>query len=108
MAAFEVRQVFLPYCLQRTTDGDYLLLNRKYKPLGVMSAEWVNYDTHPSKFRFKRALSAKQVTALSCTGSADAECIYLYDDGCVPTSNDASWKTYSARLQRLAAYDIEG
>lgn len=76
--------------------------------MGVMSADWVNYDTHASKFRFKRALSAKQITALSCRGSADAECIYLYHDGCVPTDNDATWETYSARLQRLAAYKIEG
>ena len=58
MAAFEVREIFLPFCLQRTADGGYLVLNRKYKPLGVMSRERVDYDTHSSKFRFKRALIA--------------------------------------------------
>ena len=107
MAAFEVRQIFMPYCLQRLQDGGYLFLNRRYKPLGVTSDEWVDYDTHPSKFHFARTLSARQVEALSCRGSADAERIYLYNDGCIPTDSDVAWKAYSVRLQRLAGYRMK-
>ena len=97
----------MPYCLQRLEDGSYLFLNRLYKPLGVMSSEWVTYETHPSKFKFKRALSAKQVAALSYAGDVNAERIYLYNDSCIPTDSDANWAAYSSRLQRLAAYDIK-
>lgn len=108
MADFEVRQIFMPYCLQRLEDGGYVFLNRKYKPLGVLTGDWVDYETHPSKFRFKRALSTKQIAALSHDGGTSPDCIYLYDDGSIPTFSDANWKAYSARLQRLASYDILG
>ncbi|MBP6651008.1 MAG: hypothetical protein KA181_01070 [Xylophilus sp.] len=57
------RYAFLIYCLIRLKDGCYIAVNRQYKPLGVMSGEWVEYETHPSIFKFKRALSAKQVAA---------------------------------------------
>lgn len=107
MASFEVRQIFIPYCLKRLEGGGYLVLNRKYKPLGTFSEDHVDYETHPSRFKFKRALSAKQIAWLSHDGSTNPECIYLYDDGCIPTANQASWVAYSERLQRLAAYDIQ-
>ncbi|MCF8156418.1 MAG: hypothetical protein K9K35_10470 [Rhodoferax sp.] len=98
----------MPYCLERLQDGSYLLLNRQYKPLGVMSKEWVDYETQPSRMRFKRALSAKQIAALSWCASTDPARIYLYNDGCVPTATDSAWSAYSARLNRLAKYRIEG
>lgn len=104
----EVRQVFLVYCMQQLEDGRYILLNRRYKPLGVHSEEWVKYEEHPSCFKLKRALSAKQVAALSHDGETDPRCIYFYGDGCIPTDSDAHWAAYSKRLQRLAAYDIRG
>lgn len=104
--AFEVRQIFMPYCLQRLEDGSYLFLNRLYKPIGVSSKEWVVYETHPSKFKFKRALSDKQVAALSYAGNTDADRIYLYNDGCLPTAGETHWSAYSARLQKLASYGI--
>ena len=106
MAAFEIRQIFMPYCLERLKDGGYLFLNRKYKPLGVLSADWVDYDAHPSQFKFKRALSAAQISALSYCGDTNPDRIYLYNDGCTPTDGDAHWKAYSAKLQKLAGYDI--
>jgi hypothetical protein len=52
-------------------------------------------------------LSARQVEALSCRGGADAERIYLYNDGCIPTDGDAVWKAYSVRLQKLAGYRMK-
>jgi hypothetical protein len=107
MDTFKVRQVFMPYCLQRLKDGGYLLLNRRYKPLGVLSGEWVDYDSHPSKFRLKRALSDAQIANLDCAGRNNADCIYFYDDASVPTASDANWKAYSDRLAKLASYDIE-
>lgn len=108
MRVSEIRQVFLPYCLQRLEDGRYILLNRYYKPVGVHSDAHVVYEQHPSCFRFKRALSARQATALSCKGDPSVDVIYLYNDGCVPTKSAANWTAYSKRLERLAAYDVKG
>jgi hypothetical protein len=101
-----VRAVFLIYCLQRLADGSYIALNRKYKPLGVFGRERVDYDTHPGRFQFKRALSQRQVVALSHKGDADAGCIYLYDSNSLPTDSAANWRAYSTRLERLAGYGI--
>lgn len=108
MTSSEVRQVFLPYCLQRLSDGRYILLNRRYKPLGTHAGEWVDYDKHPSAFRFKRSLSGRQAALLSWEGSEDTEVVFFYDDGCIPTHGAAKWTAYSKRLERLAGYDIEG
>lgn len=102
----EFRRIFLIYCLQRLADGSYIALNRLYKPLGVASSAWVEYESAPGRFKFKRALSERQIVALSHKGDASAECIYLYADGSVPTDSAAHWAAYSARLQRLAGYDV--
>lgn len=105
--ASEFRQVFLPYCLQRQEDGTYVVLNRRYKPVGITRTDWVDYAEYPVRVKFKRALSAAQVAFLDCKGRTDADCIYLYNDGCIPTENAAAWSAYSDRLQRLAAYQVE-
>ena len=103
----EFRQVFLVYCLLRLADGSYIAVNRRYKPVGVTSVEWVDYENFAARFKFKRALSANQIAALSYKGDTSADRIYLYNDGCIPTDSTANWAAYSARLQRLAGYKIE-
>jgi hypothetical protein len=105
-ATADFRHAFLVYCLDQLPDGSYVALNRRYKPLGFVSTEWVDYEAHPVRFKFKRALSERQVVALSCKGDASAHRIYLYNDGCVPTASDAHWRAYSERLQRLAGYTL--
>lgn len=106
VTATDFRSVFLVYCLQRLPDGSYITLNRRYKPLGQVGTVWVEYETSPGRFKFKRALRASQIAALSYKGDASAEKIFLYNDGCVPTASAADWEAYSARLQRLAGYRV--
>jgi hypothetical protein len=96
----------MTYCLKRLSDGSYIALNRDYKPLGFARQPLVDYETAPGRFKFKRALRAAQITALSFDGNTSAERIYLYNDGCVPTASAAHWHAYSARLKRLAGYQI--
>lgn len=102
----DLRHLVLIYCLQRQPDGRYVALNRRYNPLGFATTERLNSDAFPVHFKFKRALSAAQIVALSCKGDPDPECIYLYQDGCIPTSSAADWSAYSARLERLAGYKV--
>lgn len=104
--AHQFRWFFMPYCLLRQPDGSYVITNRRYKPLGMTSASHVVYEDHPVRVRFVRQLSAATIGALDCKGRTDPERIYLYNDGCVPTSSDAAWTAYSARLKRLAALQV--
>lgn len=96
-----VRRVFMPYCLQRLKDGRYIVLNRLYKPLGVASRDWVDYESHPSAMQIS-GLTATRIPKLSWKGESDAECIYLYNDGCIPTDSAEHWDAYSKRLKLLA------
>lgn len=52
----EFYRYFLPFCLVRRTDGRWLPLNRNYKPLGQLSAEWVDYDRHPGSIPLTQTL----------------------------------------------------
>ena len=98
----EFRDYFLVYGLERQPDGFYVALNRHYKPVGMTCGDWVKYEDHPVRLQFKRALTPKQAASLSASGDPSTDRIYLYNDGCVPTSSAAAWNAYSARLQRLA------
>ena len=90
----------------RRCVSSYVALNRRYKPVGLTSLDWVEYEQFPVRFKFKRALSAQQIAALSCHGDTAAERIYLYADGSVPTASAANWAVYASRLERLAGYKI--
>lgn len=105
--ANDLRRAFLPYCLKRLEDGSYVLLNRSYKPLGVFADDWVTYETHPSRFRFVRALTKATAEALCVYGGTQPDGLFLYDDGSIPTESAAGWKAYSARLQRLSSLEVK-
>lgn len=96
------RWVFLPYCLIQQADGSYVVVNRRYKPVGLTQTDFVRYEDFPVAVRFARKLSAAQIRAISYSGDTDPGRIYLYNDGCIPTDSDANWTAYSKRLQRLA------
>jgi len=103
----EFRKLFLIHSLKRLPDGSYVALDRRYRPLGFTGSERVDYEAMTwGRFKFKRALSAAQVAALSFDGDTSAAHIYLYNDTCVPTASAAHWRAYSARLERLAGYRI--
>jgi hypothetical protein len=102
----EFRQLFLIYCLDRLPDGSYVALNRRYKPVGFNSTELVKYEDFPVGFKFKRALSAKQIAAISYKGDTSPDRIYLYNDGCIPTASAKDWAAYAERLERLAGCKV--
>jgi hypothetical protein len=99
MTGDTVRWIFLPYCLQRLADGRYIILNRRYKPLGVQSTEWVTYETHPSVIHLP--ITSSIAKKMSWSGSEDTNAIYLYNDGCVPTDEAKHMRAYSDRLEVL-------
>ncbi len=106
MPLHDFRSVFMPYCLAQQEDGCYAVLNREYKPVGFYTQDFIKYEEHQVLVKFK-GLGPKKAAKISCEGRQDFDRIYLYDDGCVPTSDEVSMKAYLARLKILAKLSIE-
>jgi len=49
----DFRTVALPYCLKKMEDGTYIILNRRYKPIGFNSQEHVIYEDYPIHHKIK-------------------------------------------------------
>ena len=79
------RQIHLPYCLERQKNGEYVVLNRQYKPVGFYTYNFINYDEFPISVPFK--ITKATAKKLSFDGSDDLQTIYLYNDGCLPDSD---------------------
>lgn len=101
------RRVFFPYCLMKQPDGRYAVLNRHYKPVGMVvpSDQHVDYAAHPCLVKVK-GLTPLRARKLSARSEDSLDRIYLYNDGCVPTDSQQDWDAYSARLQLLAKLTI--
>jgi hypothetical protein len=94
---------FLPYCLQRLENGKYVVLNRAYKPVGMVTEEWVDYEPHGVKIK----IGKNQARALSYNKSEEKERVYLYDDATNPNRSKATMDEYLRKVGLLAAYTID-
>jgi len=101
---YEMRQVFLPYAIIPVNDSEFLFVNRKYKPIGVLSGDHVDYETHPSRVKMKGLTPAKAAKAGLHMG--DNGYFYFYSDATIPTDSKANWDRYEKILQWIAAYQV--
>lgn len=99
-------RVFLPFCLEQLAGDTYVVLNREMKPVGLTAPGRVRYDDHPVRIRLK-GLTPDFVARLSCSGSPDAERIFLYDAACAPGDGAEHASAYAARLHLLSELAIE-
>lgn len=97
----------LPYCVERLKNRTYVVLNRKYKPVGFSMNNWITYEEHPITF-LPCASSEELIKSLSWDQtSSNAEKIFLYADHCKPTDSDKNWSAYSNRLRHLANLKVK-
>ena len=106
MSLDDFRSVFLPYCLQKQPDGQYVVLNREYKPLGFKTRERVKYEDYPICAELK-GITARIAAKVSHKGDSNTDMIFLYDDGCVPTTSAEHMQSYLKRLELLATLKID-
>jgi hypothetical protein len=105
-----VAHTHFPYCLQKTKDGNWLILNRNYKPLGTTSKEWVDYDDHADRMAIdNRTIAALKKLAVNDIPDKpdDLGLFYFYDDGSMPTESVADWDRYSKILRMLAGAKLK-
>lgn len=105
MSDESVRWIFMPYCVKRLTDGRYIVLNRRYKPLGIRGSEHISYEDHPSAVRIK--ITKSQACKISHNGSEDLERIYLYDDSSIPAKGKDNLHGYMERLHVFMQLKVE-
>jgi hypothetical protein len=96
----ELRHSHFIYCIKRLENGDYIFLNRHYKPLGFHTSDWINYDD-PRLWVSLKGLTAKKAAKISYKNEENLDNIYLYNDGCVPTRSAENMKNYLSRLDAL-------
>ena len=101
----ELRFTHFPYCLKRLEDGRYIVLNRRYKPLGNQKTDFVVYEGDPSVIDAK--ITPATARKLSWKSSEDTSVIHLYNDGCIPTESAAHMTAYCRRLAVLMALKVK-
>ena len=97
----DFRAVYFPYCIQKQSDGSWVVLNRQYKPVGFNTSEYIEYEKFPVSAKLQgigSAISKK----LSYSGDASGDRIYLYNDGCIPTGSKTNMDAYLKKLGILA------
>ena len=100
----EYRRIFLPYAVVKMNDesGGWIPLNRRYKPVGMSTEDWVEYEQFPKALRIKQiTLPQQKKIHHGCERASPwrpNEIIWLYHDTCVPTDSPLHWKSYQDRL----------
>ena len=91
----DFRFTHMPYCIKKLSSGNFIALNREYKPIGFHSNAWVDYEATGATFKLN-GLTKVLATKISYDGRGfrrsptdGTECLWLYNDGCIPTNNKA-------------------
>jgi hypothetical protein len=96
----DFRQAMLPYGMEKNPDGSWTFFNRKYKPIGLISDEWEDWDVPQHRMKFKGLGSATR-RKLDIHGDGSQDRIYFYNDGSVPTYSARDMERYLAKLKIL-------
>lgn len=102
----DFRAVYFPYCIEKQSDGSWVVLNRQYKPVGFNTGEFIEYEKFPVSAVLK-GIGPTKLNKLSYTGVAEGDRVYLYNDGCVPTRSAADMRSYLEKLKLLAGLRLE-
>lgn len=97
----DFRAVYFPYCIEKQSDGTWVVLNRQYKPVGINTSDFINYEDYPVSAKLK-GIGPAVAKKLSYNGEVNGSRIYLYNDGCVPTQGKANMVSYLKKLEILA------
>lgn len=100
VTSLNVRQAFFPYGMARNQDGSWTLFNRMYKPVGVVSEDWADWDDPGHKLKIK-GLSAAKLAKLDVHELGTGNQIYFYNDEFNPEASASNLNLYLKKLAVL-------
>lgn len=95
-----IRQAMFPSGMEKNPDGTWTLFNRKYKPVGVVTREWAEWDDPRHKIALK-GLGPATLAKLDWRGEGSGDRIYFYNDASNPELSAANLTAYFDRLKVL-------
>lgn len=95
-----VRQAMFPYGMQKRPDGSWFFFNREYKPVGVVTSDWADWDDPRHKLRLK-GLGPATLAKLDHNGVGSGIRIYFYDDHSNLERSAANMDAYLKKLRIL-------
>src|SRR5262245_28557152 len=98
-------RVFLPYCAQNLGGNTYVLIGRDYKPIGLPTREWSEWEYHPVLYEIDD-LTPKAATEISWDRDPNTDRIYFYIDRCAPWCGPKAFAAYEARLTKFLELSI--
>jgi hypothetical protein len=98
----ELWRIYLPYCLRKLKSGNWIFLNRKYKPIGIDCADRIDYEKSDTIFKFRRdPVIRLQKYSVNIINSDEGETYFFFDDSCLPYSNKPSTIKYFDRMKEI-------
>lgn len=95
-----------PYGMAKNADDTWTLFNRRYKPVGVISKQWEEWDAPKHKMKLK-GLEPSTLAKLDHRGDGTGGRIYFYSDGSVPTDSAKDMSNYLAKLKILMGLQVD-
>ena len=95
-----VRQAMFPYGMSRNEDGTWTFFNREYKPVGVVSEEWAEWDDPRHKLSIK-GLGPATLAKLDNNGTGVGNRVYFYDDVTNPERSTQNMDAYLMKIKIL-------
>lgn len=94
------------YALELMQNREFLVVNRKYKPLGFASADHADYEaeaTLPLSADVVRRVAVNHTTndGINAYGYNSLETYWLYCDAFCPFRNSVNMRAYKAKLEAL-------
>jgi hypothetical protein len=96
--AYSEMRRWLPYELAPISDTSQILVNRRYKPVGIRTDDWTEYDEYG---HLAISLDAEKLLAVAHRVSSSG---YLFGDGTAPWRSRENAEKYLLRLKKLQIF----
>jgi hypothetical protein len=93
--AYSEMRRWLPYELYPINDGTQVLVNRRYKPIGLRTDDWAEYEKYEHLIT---SLDAEKLSRLAHRPSSSG---FLFGDGSAPWRSRENAEKYLVRLKML-------